>query len=308
MYNYTAYGIGICSEFELPETTLGNSHVDVTVRLGRVDPSAKFADQPYWFVSDDNGARLHWDGVGTYLVRNGCEIVMDLDPAVTPERMRLFLLNATMAVLLHQRGQMVFHGSAVMIGGHAVTFLAEKGWGKSTMAASLNKRGHQLISDDVLGLAKEGDKLMVQSAFPQLKLWPDSLALIGRDSNEHPKLHPDFDKRSLQLQSGFVNEPVPLHHVFLLGYGEAAAIEPLRASQAVVELLPHWYCARFGPDMLEDLGRAEHFKQCAELVNRVPVSRLKRPPSLARLPEVLQLLEEACFTESGSSGELTYAK
>jgi hypothetical protein len=163
----------------------------------------------------------------------------------------------------------------------------------------LHQRGYRLISDDVLGIAKEGDELMVQSAFPQLKLWPDSLAHTGRDANAYPRFHPDFDKRSLQLQAGFTNEPVPLHHVFLLGYGEEAAIERLGLRQAFIELLPHWYCARFGPHMLENLGRANHFQQCVELVNRVPIYRLKRPPSLDRLVEVVALLEDYVFTDLG---------
>jgi hypothetical protein len=59
-----------------------------------------------------------------------------------------------------------------------------------------------------------------------------------------------------------------------------------------LELLPHWYCARFDSQVLQNLGLGTQFLQCANLVKQVPLYRLKRPRALDRLDEVGQFVRE----------------
>jgi hypothetical protein len=69
-------------------------------------------------------------------------------------------------------------------------------------------------------------------------------------------------------------------------------IEPIGGTQALLALLPHWYCARFGPQVLQNLGFDTQFLQCVNLVKHVPIYHLKRPRSLDALFEVGQLVRE----------------
>jgi hypothetical protein len=56
--------------------------------------------------------------------------------------------------------------------------------------------------------------------------------------------------------------------------------------------MPHWYGARFTPELLEELGIDSHFFDCGELVRRTTVRRLTRPRDLDSVTDVAQLVEE----------------
>ncbi|MGH7264491.1 MAG: hypothetical protein ACREMB_06490, partial [Candidatus Rokuibacteriota bacterium] len=65
---------------------------------------------------------------------------------------------------------------------------------------------------------------------------------------------------------------------------------------ALIELVRHWYGARYGDQLLRhDEGRATHFRRCAQLADRVPVRRLVRCLDQARLlsspAELVDLVE-----------------
>ena len=145
MYRYAAYGLGIHSELLLPELMASEAEadVDVVVRLGTLAPSVLVADpSPYCLYETDEGAYIFWKEVGTLLIRGGSEIVVERAPNVEESRLRLLLLGAAMGVLLHQRGLLVLHASAVEVCDGAAIFLGGRGWGKSTVAAALHARGH----------------------------------------------------------------------------------------------------------------------------------------------------------------------
>ena len=57
-----------------------------------------------------------------------------------------------MGILLHQRGRMVLHASAVNINDGAVAFMGHNGAGKSTTTFSFMASGYPLVADDILSL------------------------------------------------------------------------------------------------------------------------------------------------------------
>jgi hypothetical protein len=236
---------------------------------------------------------LFWKGVGTCLVRDGREIVVDPAPDVEERVLRLFILGTIFAMLLHQRGEVVvLHASVVAISGQAVAFIGAKGAGKSAIAATLHAQGHDLVADDILAIDMRQGCPMALPGFPHLKLWPDSVASLGHVPETLPRLRPELEKRGYRITTGFSPAPVPLKCIYVLNQGPEPRIEPLCPPEALIELMPHWYGARFGTELLQDLGLETHFLQCAALVNRTTVCRLERPDSLSSLPDVVRLVEE----------------
>lgn len=293
MYSYSAYNLRIRSEICLPELEDGATGPDVVIRCGQVRrKGAVGSDASHWSWSGDKEVILYWADIGTFLIRNGNEIIVDADLSASPERVRLFLLGAAMGTLLQQRRLTVLHGSAAAINGGAIVFLGGKGWGKSTMAAILHGMGYDLLADDVIAVDLAQGVPTVLPSFPQLKLWPDVLAFIGQNARGLPRLHPDFDKRDYRPGNGLATEPVFLKRIYLLGKHTKPIIEPIGGTQALWQLLPHWYCARFGPQVLGNLGLDTQFLQCVDLVQQVPIFHLKRPRALDGLSEVGQLVHE----------------
>src|SRR4051812_43710039 len=123
MFSYSAYGLGIASSVELPELVESQRRPDVNIRLGAVDRLPPGHTGPAngehsWATRE--AACLVFPETGAALVRQGKEIVFDPLPGIDETTSRLFILGAALGILLHQRGFLVLHSSAVVINGRAV--------------------------------------------------------------------------------------------------------------------------------------------------------------------------------------------
>jgi hypothetical protein len=290
MFAYTAYGLGIHSALALPELVAGAPGQDVVIGLGdAVEQPAKPTVQDGCCHATAEEVRLAYDGVGAFRICRGREIVVDPAPGVEEGVLRLFLLGAALGVLLHQRGFLILHGSAVAVGEGAAVFLGASGWGKSTTAAALHARGHPVVADDVVAVRDDSGQVLVYPGFPQLKLWPEVAASLGELPESVPALHPALEKWGRPARRGFSAEPLPLRRVYVLADGAARAVEWLGPQEAMRELLQHSYAA----GLLRPTGAAPaHFRQCGRLIATSAVRRLRRPRSLPDLPELARLVEE----------------
>lgn len=291
MPQYTAYGLGIDSVLTLPELVTEAHQIDLTIEFGNVfyDFDVGIDKFHYWRTDCETG--LHWQELGTFLIRDGKKIIIDPAPDVAEQNLRPALLGACMAVVLHQRGYLILHASAVLIKGKAVTFVGDKGWGKSTMAVTLANRGHQLITDDVMAIDLNSEVPMVFPSFPQLKLCTDALESMGRDPETLPRVMPGASKRQYKLSQEFSTDPVPLETIYLLGIKEELAIAEIASRDRILPLLAHSYGARFGKKLLH-LGEGKHFLQCAKLANLVEIYHLTRPVDITLLDRIADLVEK----------------
>lgn len=293
MYNYVAYGLGIHSFLPLPELLVDDVPADVTVRLGDTGYSSpEHSGNVHYFSPNAKETRLFLRDVGSISVRKGRDIVIDPIPGVEDRLLRLLILGPALGVLLQQRGRLVLHASAVAVASKAVLFLGRSGWGKSTMAAALYARGHDIVADDVTAIkvGKATDIPMVVPGFPQLKLWPEAAASsLGDVPETLPRVNPRLDKRARRIAHGFTQASLPVGRIYVLDEGEKHEVELLEPQDALIELISHSYCV----GLLEGAGAsALHFLQCASIVNNVTISRLKRHRSLSALSDLAQLIEE----------------
>lgn len=292
MYTYSAYGLSIQSELELPELVAGNdSNGTVTIRFGKVEPLPADVDSQFHsFWATPNETCLCFQGSGAYLVRHGNEIVIQPYPNVDERVLRLGVLGPALSMLLHQRGFLVLHGSAVVINGQAVSFLGNSGDGKSTMAGMLNRLGHPLIADDlsVVDFDPDGNPLLYPG-FPQLKLWPETVAMLGDDLDSLARLHPAMEKRARHIkQEEFSPNRVPLRRLYVLQEADTLSIERVQQQQAFIELVRHSHDALL---LRHTQSATYHFEQCTRLANKVHIFYVKRPRSLAALPNVARRIE-----------------
>ena len=296
MYIYSAFGLGIHSVIPLPELlTLAGGKADVVIRIEKMDrplPKTRQTEDCFHFTEDE--AYFYWDQVGAFFVRGGKEIIVDPFPGADERLIRLPLLGAVMAVLLHQRGLMVLHASAIAINGDALVFMGAKGQGKSTTAAALYARGHSLMADDTVALdLSDPANPRVFPGFPQFKLWPEAVACsLGEDPEILPRLISRIDKRARRVREGFLRNPAPLRCIFTLSEGPAPRLEILQPQEALLQLIGHSYVARFGKRLLRGERASLHFQHCANLVNKVPVYRLHRPSLLEVLFATARLVED----------------
>lgn len=290
MFYYRAYGLNIHSEIELPELLAADAgSADVTIGLASIDtslPPGASGGSESWATADR--AFLLFEDAGGFLIQRS-QITIDRLAGCEDRTIRLYLLGPVFGVMLHQRGFLVLHASSVLIGNNAVAFVAEKGTGKSTLAAAFHAEGHGIVADDIVAVdVAAADGPIAHPAFPQLKLFPEAAAQLEERPEDLPRLMPDFDKRARRVVDQFPTGPVALRRIFVLQDGEHEAIEPLGAQEAFMQVVRHSYLL----PMLRASGtEAAHFHQAVRLVRSIPVQRLLRRRSIDALPAVVDIVE-----------------
>jgi len=304
VHAYLVYGLGLLSDVPIPELL---PHPGFPVQ-GRADISVEFGIIPSdWDAppavgggsdavpsdswserrADTNETLSVFAGVGRYLVRAGHSVTIEADPGADPAFVRHLLLGPVLAHLLWQRDIFTLHASVAEIGASYVGFVGVSGEGKSTTAAALEARGHTLVCDDIAALTQQAGRLHVLPAFPRIRLYDDSVRGVGGDPESLPWVHPHYDKRSKGI-AHFATQPVPLHRLYVLETGDDFAIDRLPAGKAVMELVRHTYLAHQYAPLY---GFKQQLERATDVARQVEVYRLTRPKDLARLPELVGLLE-----------------
>jgi hypothetical protein len=288
---FVAYGLAIESDMDFPSSSISVRDPEVTFRVAPVEKLACDANASRACVLTPGGLLIHWRNVGTFLIRNGNEIVADPDPGVEDSVIQMFLIGPALGILLHQRGVIVLHASVVNVGGRAIGFMGEKGWGKSTTAAAMNARGHALVADDILAVTFKRDGTPIaHPGPPHFKLWPESaVATFGDDPDQLNRVHPKVEKRHRFANTAFSEAPLPLCHLYVLDRGDRLESIPIPPAGALLACVVHNYLTGI-IDVLGGLDK--NFQQTARLVQRVTVSLLKRPKDLNALSDIAQLVEQ----------------
>lgn len=292
-YWYWAYGLKVYSEVPLPVPTTEPGLADVEIRLGAVEagPSNVRQAKTLLRVTPDE-VICFWEPAGRFAIRQGRQIFVDPKPGVGELTLAAWVQGAAMSLLLHQKGFLLLHSSGAGIGGAAVLFLGAVGWGKSTTAATMHSRGHELLTDDIAAIRlDEQGRPWAMPALPHLKLMPQAAEFLGADPAGLSGIEGEEEKRLQILEDRFSRQPLPVGAVYILAEGDNCRIEPLEPRQALFEVMSHAFVATFTEFLQLSQTSASHFRNCTQLVNSVTVSRLVRPKSFDLLPKVAEMIE-----------------
>jgi hypothetical protein len=305
---YVLGGITFFSEIVLPELPLiQHQHASphpVFIRLGEVPhhlPGAVELDPDCFATPSQYLLRIH--GIARYLVTDGREIVVSLEPGAPALDVRAWLLGTIFVVLCQQRGLLPLHASAVSgepVNGRqgVVAFLASSGHGKSSLAAHLGQRGLRVVADDVclVDPAPAGDVTVIPSA-PWLKLWRNSLENLGRQAEGLERVFSDDDKYRMPLETAWKREPIR-KLVFLAGNEESSSairieeVPRVKAVPLLMNLTHNGY-------VLEATGqRQENFLRCSRVLSQATAYRLIRPWGLDHLQSTADALEKFLLEDS----------
>jgi len=229
-FYYKAFGLTFKSCIEHPEFMACTETVDP-------DCAINFGDVPDRLINPtkvgavyqtrDKTFLLQIKRVGRYLVEKGNSITIDKADSATDREIIIFLWASAVAALLHQRGLMILHGSAVKIGGGAVIFSGPSGSGKSTMVSAFtHTKGAFMISDDISAISITNTGIpVVLPGYPMMKLWRDSSEKFGIEWDETRFIRHNVKKMVVNTSNRFTNEEVPLKQAYILSYKNEGAVE-----------------------------------------------------------------------------------
>jgi hypothetical protein len=285
---------------ELPSATGDPSYVFDVVRNGRT------TSRPRWFHTWQEPGEPAWASFARtpagYLVRfpkladfeitgragNRLSRVRAWPRRTVPaETVRHLFLDQVWPLVLSASGWLVIHASAVVLpDGTAVAFAGRAGAGKSTLAAFMASAGCRILSDDCLLLKPSQRAWMAVPGYPGLRLWSDTLAMLGPRAGRRAKVaHYTSKKRVAGAALPFSRRAAPLSVMYLVHPSAPSATSsatPLDGATALMQLVPFTYLLDW--EARDQLKRS--FAHLASLTASVPILRLEVPREAARLAEV----------------------
>jgi hypothetical protein len=294
MQFYWISGLSVASEIALPglNTCRTSPNPDVTVRRGAVPDRLEGATGtgPTWQVA---GTRflLHIPGVARFMLEDGSSIIFAPDSEDSLDDVPVFVIGSAFGVLLHQRGQIVLHASAVRVNDKAVLFCGAAGAGKSTLAAALAQRGYALVNDDVCTLAIEpGLAPRVHPDGRQLKLWGQAIDRLELALARGERVRAKIEKFYVTPSEVFT-EPLVLGAAYMLREARpphAPGIDKPNAVDAALLLRRNAY----RPRLIRQFNqRASYFRAAADVANAAGIFQLTRALDFTKMPDVISLLE-----------------
>jgi len=307
MFHYKAFGLEISSEIELPGMIKGSGIPDVEIIQGEVDQSlvtGAIVEGPNYLVTDDD-VYLWWDDIGKVRINKGelvtVEPIRDLDGS---DELNLipFILGPVMALMLHQRGFLVLHGSAVNVSRgnvqsngfpSAVAFLGHRGNGKSTTAIHLYLEGYPLVADDILAIKfSEDGKPVGYPGYPHVRLSDEAYHQVKGHTDILTPIRTLAGKVFCDASHEFSPEPVNLERIYVIEKiqrddGITTGISVLKSQETLIDLIRHSVARR----IFQHITQKENMLKCAQLVNNVAVKRLEIVHSFTNIRDVVDVVE-----------------
>jgi hypothetical protein len=300
--HHTVFGLSLRSNVLIPglkETAPLSAAPDVDVHFGcepRFDSASVSASRDLifassvkaesgepslqvWRVLPESRIELgYYDGLRFWVDQHGRNIWAKWPDTLSIDDVAAYLIGPVFGLVLQLRGITCLHASAVAFGDHAVVFAGGDGAGKSTTAAAFARRGHAVISDDVVALVEREGAFYVVPAYPHLSLWQDAVDLLYGPGKELPDLSRSLVKRRLELDGNnlkFAEKPLPLAAIFVLGERSASDAAPYLEDLPPQEALMSLVGSSFAGHLLDKKARAAEFASLAQVVTTVPVKRLR---------------------------------
>src|SRR5262245_38695845 len=238
---------------------------------------------------------IRWPGTATFRIDATGHLHAFPDPHADAARVRDVCRRLVVPLALQALGYEALHASAVRFATGLAGICGDGRTGKSTLAYSLARRGHQQYADDMLVLDVCTDEVRsVQLPF-DVRLRPEAAAFWGFQPNRSDSQA----VASIDPPHAGADSIVPLAALFVLrrmDRGEPIA-ERLPAATAWTALLANGYW--FESADAEERGRlVRHYLTIAALV---PVYELRFAPGLDRLDAVLDCIEIAAASAPPSA-------
>jgi hypothetical protein len=201
---------------------------------------------------------------------------------------RHLLLDQVLPATLASAARLVLHASAVEIRGRAVGFVGPAGAGKSTIAAALVRRGATTLTDDALVIDARRSRPLAVPAYPGLRLWPDSRAIVGASAGIRRTRVAHYTHKQRWTGGGmpFCAKPVRLDSLYLIVRGRAPRIRAMSGRHAVMALVRYSMLL----DATDRAAVRHGFEAASDVAARVAVRQLVVPRGPAALAAVCDVL------------------
>jgi hypothetical protein len=310
LFTQTAFGIIFSSCREFGELTTApvdlGCNSNVSIEWGDVPVALEHPTLRHnWWQIALGEYLLHVPAVARFHVTSR-SIMVSPEPGADDAAVRLYLFGSVMGALLHLRGVLPLHGSAVFLPQHAgsAVFTGVSTSGKSTLAAALTRRGYGLMADDISVIGVCADGPMLLPGLARSKLWRKSRDFLGLDPAEGKPVR--VDKYAFEV--AISRRPAPILHVCELSVrdGCGVTLTKVEGMEKLLLLDRNTFRRNYVSGFRQS---GPHMQRIARLAGQVRVSRIVRPPSeVLSVDAVMDLLEQDWASQSARQPALASAQ
>ncbi len=299
---FRAYGLAISSQIRLalPEDAAQNEEPCVRVEVGTPDFFSErraeielAPDDGWWYrhgFAGDGSVYLFWEDLFQFWISaGGGQIVCGSIGAETMESFQVYLLGHALGFALVNQGQEPLHATVVRFNGRTVAFLGPCGAGKSTLASYLLRCGGQLVTDDLLRLDVDGERVLAHPGPQRIKLLPEPAGLYMSEKAHGVPMNPTTGKLIIPLRDPHRAEsPVPVDALIQLDWPEndEVRMERLHGREAFLSII----AGTFNRRVTTPARLARQFRFAEAVCARLPVYRLRYPRDFELLPRLRDMI------------------
>lgn len=307
-YHYAAYGLHVCSEWPLvlpkadprgsADVLVGelseNTELDAIIQGGTC-----ISETPYrkHVRLADGGDYMQWFGQFEFIVSsNGRDLrARRIGPGGSDHSFQAYLLAQAISFCLLHQGLESYHITVVEVGGAGLGLMGNCGAGKSSLAASLIRRGGRLLTDDLLVVRSQGEQLLASPGQPWIKLFPEmGREALGSRADGVP-MNSWTSKRIYLLEPHqYCPRAIPLSAIYSLDAldqaeaGPRPCLDRLPPREALLQLLRNTFNAT-----VTTAGRlASQLGQAAAIAEAVPMRALRYRRDVAQLGALSEFVLE----------------
>lgn len=241
--------------------------------------------------------RFGLPGVARFLVRGGTEVLIDRQADTDDRMVRTMLLGTAASLILHQRGLLPLHASAIVTPAGAVLFMGHSGAGKSTLLNEFIRRGYPMLAEDLAAVRLDdaGDA-WVEPGVGVTKLWADSADALGVSTDGLDRVRPELGKFLVPVHDALATQATRLAAIYALSTHNdpTVLLETRQDAQKFNALLDHTWQKL----VVKRMGlHGAHFKRAVAVANQAHVVRVRRPSKGFHLTDLADAVE-ADFTHN----------
>jgi hypothetical protein len=203
--------------------------------------------------------------IARYLIRSGTSIEVALLTADADRgAARLFLYGSARGFLILQRGELPLVAATLMSPERqCVAICGPSGYGKSTLAAELCRRGWSLMADDITRVSWNGMAAIAWPSSTKLKLWRDACVRLGLKFSEVERARQGLETYYAPVQHSTV--PTVLNAAIRLRMGTSVGIAKFPPSESAAVLSDSVFRSR----VIDALGQRANYARVLAQVARV---------------------------------------
>ena len=296
-FYYLIYGLSVQSDIQLPGAMpcAPTAQPDIISILGKI-PAFLKGSRESGYGTWTNGFINAWfftPQAAEFYVEKGKKVIIAPIEHPNWDLVSSLFLSAAMSLILLQRNEPVFHGSALEYRGQAFIVSGESGAGKSTVSFELMKDPYGFLADDTVRVHRVNGTFIAEPSYPQQKICRDMAERLGLQLEKLRYIDEARDKFAKMCLDRYLPHGLPLKVLVILRKDpEARQVysRELKGQEYLTAMTHAFYLENTYHDITG--FPAELMMQLIALSSQIQVYAVYRPESGNTIQEVKRAVEQ----------------